>query len=198
MNLKSLVDKFVPQSLVGGDSENELDFMDVTEKEIEFVLVKFNEQEPAAIKTTVSDAIEIATQNGAIVEDLISSFVVLSFGLLEDESNAIGKGQKLSEILLKNLGTKVSILCGISRCLVGNHGSPNRIKFGSFNPDFWEHVTRLSEVEPGSKECICDNHITSAYSRTSAKLAPLMRSVIWLVLRTVHQLKPQPGTDLKE
>jgi hypothetical protein len=152
--VKSLLKKFVPKSLVEAVINDEADYRSAIEKDIEFVLVKFNDDNAIALRQAISDAVDIAIENGAIVEDIVSSLVVLTYGFLDDETNSKGKGHELSTLLLEKFGSKIAIVYGNSPCLVGNHGSSNRMTFGSLIPNFWEHLVKLSTVTPGSKECI--------------------------------------------
>jgi hypothetical protein len=152
--MKSMFNKFLPKSLVEAVANDKMDISDAVPKEIEIILVRIDEAKTDALNQTVSDVIEFGNENGAMIEDIVSSFVVLSYGAIGNEVVRKGRGHELATLLLKKLESKVAVIYGREICLVGNHGSKNRMKYGSLLPNFWELMGRLSKMKLGSKESI--------------------------------------------
>ncbi len=150
--MKSLIEQFLPQSLVEAVANDSIDIEDASPKEVEIVLVKIDESKTSDLKQIVSDVIEIGHENGAIVEDIVSSFVVLSFGSIGNACVAVDSGLELAQRLLERLGERVAIVYGREICLVGNHGSRSRMKYGTLLPNFWRIMNRLSKLKLGSIE----------------------------------------------
>jgi hypothetical protein len=141
---RELVEQLVanPRSLTMGE---------MTKAEVRFLLFQVRDSSLGDIRDLMNRAIAIAADTGGVIDCLMSSMMLVTFGIIAPP-DGIPEDQQLRAVaaLIEKLGTDIRVLYGRAQCLHGTVGTDARFFYSVLLPDFGASMKRLLDVDFGT------------------------------------------------
>ena len=125
----------------------------LTKRVIDFVLVKVRDYPLENFMKSLDAVVNAALENGALVEQIMSSLVLVTYGAADICPSSEEKRKRLVSELIEKHGKDIAIVEGRQETLAGTYGSLPRMTFGSIIQDMWGLLKKLEALNYGeSKE----------------------------------------------
>ncbi len=117
------------------------------ESQLEFVFVAVQGSSAQQISERMGMVADLAIQHKGVVDSLISSLVIVVFGMFpnENEKNRFS----LVNALQEKFGSEIKIIHGSEKGHCGNLGGKNRLSYSFIIPSFLEAIKQLSSANFG-------------------------------------------------
>lgn len=148
--LKRLFSQYVPITLVEevmNNDESE-EYLDLKQYDVYFILIKTHEIVQNERTPVLSSIINKSTEHGALVEHLMGSIVLLSYGLLNNKIDYEKKDKLINEIVSEN-PNNVAIVHGLQYTYAGNVGNNIRCSYGTILNNISTILTELGKLNFG-------------------------------------------------
>ena len=132
-------------------------FSPLAETTIDFLLVKICATAPQDFQNVIGIVIETALEQAAVIESVLSSLVLITFGSTVSTPAPIDKRLQLVEALLQAQGEHIAIIHGHQTAFVGTLG-PAGASYGSLIPGITGYLKALDGLEYGMVREIDDYH----------------------------------------
>jgi hypothetical protein len=123
-------------------------------RDIHFILLQLDDRDLDEIHAAIGQATTIALGSNGLVEDYISSLILITFGAVIADPDAASNQAKTVSSYLSDLGPRMRMVYGQATALVGNIGDHGRFNFGSVIPNFGQCLERLLQLEFGTAQRI--------------------------------------------
>jgi hypothetical protein len=117
-------------------------------RSVDFMLVRVSEDPLADVADSIGAVVSICIEHGAVVETIVSTLVVATYGALE-ASGPDARTNLVHALLVAN--PRVAVIHGKRDCLVGCFGSEKRMHWFSLIPDFFNLLSDLAALRPGQE-----------------------------------------------
>ena len=116
-----------------------------------FILLQVRDDPVDQVQAHMTHALDIIIRRNGTVCDHMSSLVLAIFGhpISEDLDRSNDQRAKSVARLVTELGSNIRLVHGTIEGLVGNYGSPHRIRWGPLLPGFAQYVNALTALEFG-------------------------------------------------
>lgn len=114
-----------------------------------YILLQVRDVNLAEVSGLLDSAVEILSQRGAFVSDLMSSLLIATFGLPlvdEDQDKARSQQAKAVARLVTELGPNIRLVYGTAAGLAGNVGASQHMNFGILLPDIASKLSVLTTL----------------------------------------------------
>jgi hypothetical protein len=126
-------------------------------KEIHFLLLQVRDDDADEARPLVVEAVATACDRGGVVECMMSSFVLVTFGLYAWEQRPPAELMaELAGALLERMGSNIRIAYGRARGLHGLLGSEKRFAHTALLPGFGRYTATLLSTDFGSRVVVGD------------------------------------------
>jgi hypothetical protein len=142
------VSKDVLDDLLSGKVTDE-DFRTLKDGQIEFVLIAVRGETPQIISERMGKIAAIACQHNGIIDSLVSSLVIVVWGMIEFDTKQQGDRFTLIEALNKTFGDNIKVVHGSENGCFGNLGSDTRMSFSFIVPSFINALGLLANLPYG-------------------------------------------------
>ena len=130
----------------------------LTEATIDFVLVKIRESPWEDFQKCLDAVINIVLDNQAIVEVIMSSLVLITYGAISSCPPSKEKRKQLVNELMEQQRENIAIIEGRQRTLAGMYGNPVRATFGSIIRGVFGLLKELDLLDYGASKEILENY----------------------------------------
>ena len=146
-----LLSKFVtPNILNEVTSKQTQATRELIEKQIEFVCIAVRGETPEIISQRMGIVAELAVSHKAMVDNMFSGIVIVTFGIIDFDSSRDRDG--LSIAILKELQENAKFIYGSTIAHCGNIGSPRLMAFSFVIPGFLDVLSELRNLPFGEKK----------------------------------------------
>jgi hypothetical protein len=118
----------------------------------DYLIFQVQESSLESTQQHVSAGVDIILDCGGILEGIICSVVMATFGFPFTQDSMIGDEKARAQAaacLTRTLGSNVRVIHGRSEARVGNHGSDRRLSYGSLIPGFAGRLETLQNLDFG-------------------------------------------------
>jgi len=116
---------------------------------IELVIAEVDGPAPEVVSERMGQVADIASKHGGVVVTLISSIVIIAFGMLSNREERSGNRFTLAKELAEQLATNVKIIHCARDGVYGNVGNLRRMSYGFVVPRFVEMMGLLASMKFG-------------------------------------------------
>lgn len=153
--VRKILAKCVSEEVVDKILSGESLATDLKEGRLEFVLAAVSDGTPEGISKRMGTVCDIAMEYNWVVDNCVSSLIVLTYGMFPFHSNAKEAARlNLVRALEHSLAGNIKILHGVGDCHFGNLGSKNRMSFSFILPGFLHALETLSQMNFGETKQI--------------------------------------------
>lgn len=116
-----------------------------------FILLQVRDDPVDEVSAHMTHAFDIILRRNGTICDVMSSMVLAIFGHPISEELEKSNDQRAKSVarLVTELGADIRLVHGTVEGLVGNYGSPHRIRWGPLLPGFARYVNALTALEFG-------------------------------------------------
>ena len=142
------VSKDVIDDLLSGKVTDE-DLRKLKNGQIEFVLVAVRGETPQIISERMGKVADIACQHNGIIDSLVSSLVIIVYGIFDFDVQQQGDRLTLIEALNQTFKDDIKIVHGSESGCFGNLGGDTRMSFSFIVPNFINALGLLANLSYG-------------------------------------------------
>jgi hypothetical protein len=147
-SLSKHVSKEVVDDILSGDITDE-ELGKLKPAEIEYVLVSVRGETPEIISERMGAVADIASQHNGVVDSLVSSLVIITYGMFHFETRTDGNRVTLVEELKQTFQGNIKIVHGVEMGCFGNLGSDTRMSLSFIIPSFMDVLVTLAGLSFG-------------------------------------------------
>ncbi len=116
---------------------------------LEVILISIRGESPEVISARMGEVSDLSVEHNAVVESLISSLVVVVYGMVHFKDASTGDRSTLLSALRQKFGSDIKIVCLTSKGDFGNIGGKSRMAFSFIIPCFLDAIKFLAETPFG-------------------------------------------------
>jgi len=151
--IRRVFEKYLSEETVHALMKMEIKVPNLTGATVDFILVKIREHPQENLLECLEAVINTASKNAALVEQVMSSLVLITYGATDVFPPSEEKRKRLANELIEQYGERIAVVEGRQETLVGTYGSSQRATFGSIIQDLWGLLQELAALDYGeSKE----------------------------------------------
>jgi len=146
---RRLFRKYLDEDAVESLMAGRLDPFQLKQGPIQVVLVAVRGDTPESISQRMGAVADIALEHGAVVDCMVSSIVVLAFGMGPQTGQLVGDRFTLTTEIMRQMSGNAKVVHCERHGVYGNLGSNRRLTYGFVVPGFIEMLGKLSSVQFG-------------------------------------------------
>ena len=149
--IRKVFEKYLSEETM--DAIMNAEIPNLTEATVDFILVKIRDHPLECFLEHLEAVINTALENEALVEQVLSSLVLITYGATDVFPPSEEKRKRLAKELIERYGGSVAVVEGRQKTLAGIYGGFARATFGSIIQDVWDLLEELAALDYGeSKE----------------------------------------------
>ena len=133
----------------------------LTKSRLEFVLVALRGDNAQRLSEQLGSITNLAVRHNGVVQSIISSLIVIVYGITDIPKETSATRFTLLEALTKQFGSEIKIVHGAETGYYGNIGGANLLSYGFIIPNFLEALGQLSTISFGEVKEIGTSGLTS-------------------------------------
>jgi hypothetical protein len=152
--MRRVFEKYTSEATMQAITSAEMKVPNLTETTVDFILVKIREHPLESFLECLEAIMDTALQKEALVEQVISSLVLITYGATGAVPLSEKKRKRLANELIEQHGENVALIEGRQETLAGRYGGPLRATFGSIIQDLWDLLAKLAELDYGESKTV--------------------------------------------
>ena len=116
-----------------------------------FILLQVRDDRVGQVQAHMARAIDIVIRRDGLIMDMMSSMMLVIFGLPQGEEPEKSSDQRAKSVarLMTELAAEIRLVYGTADGLVGSYGSWGRFTYGALLPGFARYMMALTALEFG-------------------------------------------------
>jgi hypothetical protein len=131
------------------DNVTDDDLRKLQEGKIEYVLIVVRGETPEIISELMGAVADIASQHNGTIDSLVSSLVIVTYGMFDCETRTRNDRVTLVEMLKQTFQGNIKIVHGVETGCFGNLGSDTQMSFSFIIPSFMDGLRTLAGLRFG-------------------------------------------------
>jgi hypothetical protein len=152
--MRRVFEKYTSEATMQAIMSAEMKVPNLTKTTVDFILIKIREHPLESFLECLEAIMDTALQNEALVEQVMSSLVLITYGVTEAVPPSEEKRKRLANELIEHHGENVALIEGRQETLAGRYGGPFRATFGSIIQNLWGLLGKLAELDYGEAKMV--------------------------------------------